>query len=80
MPARQDVASTDMLASPEARRAGDKEVEEWKAANKVEFERQVQRRKERLPTMRAEPVNLDFEGGVRGAEGQQTPTPAAKKP
>ena len=56
-----DVASTDMTASPGMRQEAEKEFEAWKAANKEEFDKQMQRRKERLPTMRTEPANLDFE-------------------
>lgn len=56
-----DVASTNMMSSPEAKRKAEEDFEKWKSANKEEFEKAEQGRKERLLTMPTQPVNLDFE-------------------
>lgn len=58
----QDVASTDMNASPEFRQEMEEADEEYRRTRREEFERAVRQTKERLPAMPARPVNFDFEG------------------
>jgi hypothetical protein len=58
----QDVAATDMNASPELKREMEEADEEYRRTRKEEFERAVRQTKERLSSMPARPVNFDFEG------------------
>jgi hypothetical protein len=58
----QEVASTDMNASPELKQEMEEADEEYRLTHKEEFERSVRQTKERLPAMPARPVNFDFEG------------------
>ena len=58
----QQVASTDMNASPELKQELEEADEEYRRTRREEFERAVRQAKERLPAMPARPVNFDFEG------------------
>lgn len=58
----QEVASTDMYASPELKQEMDEADEEYRRTRGEEFERAVRQAKERLSSMPARPVNFDFEG------------------
>lgn len=57
----QDVASTDMNASPEVKQEMDEEDKEYRLTHKEEFDKAVRQAKERLQTMPTRPVNFDFE-------------------